>query len=232
MLFHFIAVLALGVVAALAVYVLRSWIGGRLPGYAYPIAVGAAMLTYNIWAEYTWYQRTKAQLPARIEAFESYETKSAFQPWTYLAPRINRFVAVDTASKKRNEKAPGQVLASVLLIKRFEPTIQISYLFDCPGRRMAEIGTDVRFDADTGLPENVKWTSEGTMMEALDVVCVGEETAADPAEPSQPATSAPANSDPAPEAPGQAATDATAEPGTSGESGAKTVPDESLSPAR
>jgi len=181
MLYHLIAVLSLGIVAALAVYVARHWVGGRLPGYAYPIAVGAAMLAYNVWAEYDWYHRTSALLPAHIEVVETYETSAVLQPWTYLVPRINRFVAVDLSSKRRNEKAPGLVLASMLLIKRFEPTIEITSLFDCGNNRAAEIGPGVSFSAQTGLPDNVKWDEDETRLKALEKVCKGENPGENPA---------------------------------------------------
>lgn len=170
LIYHLIAVAVVGFTAALIIFLLKKTFGINLPGYLYPIAVGAAMLSYSVWAEYTWYARTAASLPAHAKVAQSYELSSAAQPWTLLAPSINRFAVVELSTLKKNPKLPGHALVSVLLVARFENVIELPRMFDCIGQRVADIDARTAFGED-GLPVNASWSSGPENTPQLDIVC-------------------------------------------------------------
>ncbi|MEO1207562.1 MAG: hypothetical protein AAFV45_14640 [Pseudomonadota bacterium] len=171
MFYHLMAVLIIGVTALLMVYAIKytfkSW---NLPGYIYPMAIGVSMLGYNVWAEYSWYSRTAAALPAHIKVVRTYSHAFPLQPWTYLLPYTNRFAAVDLSSKRPLPKSEGLTKASLILAKRFEPTIEVAFLYDCQKRQAAEIDNALRF-TEEGLPVNAAWSSDASLTPMIEAVC-------------------------------------------------------------
>ena len=113
MFLELIAVFAAGFGAAGLVLCLNIITRGRLPKWVMPVAAGAAMIGFTIWSEYTWYPRTLLTLPEGIEVAETYEHSAFYRPWTYAKPFVNRFLAVDQATLRRNDQVEGQVMASV-----------------------------------------------------------------------------------------------------------------------
>ncbi|MEO1543406.1 MAG: hypothetical protein AAFR75_05235 [Pseudomonadota bacterium] len=170
MFFHLVAVAVIGVTAALVVYIFKNQYPRSFPGYVYPIAIGASMLVYNVWAEYSWFSRTASALPAHIKVIRSYDVHSPIQPWTYLIPYKNRFAAVDLSTKRENPKTPGYAIASLILAKRFEPTIELKQIIDCNGKRSAEIDTTTKF-GENGLPTNSVWSDEADLKPMIEAVC-------------------------------------------------------------
>lgn len=130
--------------------------GRKPPRGTLPLAAGLALVVFFIWNDYSWYQRTAGELPDEVKVARTYPSTSKLQPWTYIKPHVTRFSAVDTASLKRNDKAPGYVLADIFLIERYVPTIKTAQLYDCDGNRRTDImeGTAL---GDDGLPDNAQW---------------------------------------------------------------------------
>ncbi len=148
MLIELIATLALGSAVAGISLLLSRFSGRRLPRSFAPVAAGIAMIGFQAWSEYAWFDRTRANLPAGIEVTASYQESAAWRPWTYLFPQVTRFAAVDVAAARRHDKQPGQVMADVLLFARFAPTSSIPQLVDCAGHRRAVLVDGAQFDAD------------------------------------------------------------------------------------
>jgi hypothetical protein len=157
MLIELVATLAAGFAGGGAAMLLRRLSGGRLPGFAVPGAAGVAMLGFLIWSDYTWYGRTVETLPEHVSVFTSHASSAAWRPWTYLAPVIERFGAVDVAALRRNSDVPGQVMAEVYLFARRSPVARLPVLIDCAGNRRADIADGMAFDA-SGAVADVEWT--------------------------------------------------------------------------
>lgn len=158
MFLNLIATFSIGFCAAGIVLLLNKLSGKRLPGWLMPVAAGAAMFGYQMWNEYTWFERTEAALPNGVAVAQSYLYSNPIQPWTLLVPRVNRFVAVDVAGAQRNANAPDYALARLFLFERFTPTASRLAVFDCARPRRAPYDAGEEVTAD-GLPAESEWVA-------------------------------------------------------------------------
>ncbi len=146
----------------------------HLPRWAAPVAAGAAMLGFTVWAEYTWFDRTAGSLPEGVVVTET-ATKTAFwQPWTYARPMVHRFVALDRAATRRNDKLPTQRLTDLLLFERWAAVNAVPVVFDCAAHRRAPMVEGVEFGAD-GQIEGVVWAALDASDPTLKAACTEEE---------------------------------------------------------
>jgi Zn-dependent protease with chaperone function len=135
MFIELIATFAAGIAAAALTFATAHLSGGRLPRYAVPAVAGLAMLAYAIWSEYSWASRTASALPEGVEVVAEIRETKLWKPWTYLAPQVTRFMALDRAAVQRNPEAPGIVLTDLYLFARWTPPARLAQLVDC-GRVM------------------------------------------------------------------------------------------------
>lgn len=170
MFIHLLATLAMGAVAALAVWTIARTIGWKKPGIAYPIAVALGMLSYSIYDEYSWFTRASSALPNRLEVVRTYATSMPYQPWTYAVPRIYKFDAVDLGSPRANPKAPDVLLVRVSRITRNTSTADIGMLVDCSKLRFSEVTAATQF-GDDGVPTNPNWEPLSEYQSLQKVVC-------------------------------------------------------------
>ncbi|CCQ72683.1 hypothetical protein [Magnetospira sp. QH-2] len=154
--YHLLTVLGVTFGVVVLVWSFFKIIRRKPPRYVLPLVAGATALFYSIWDEYTWYDRTVAKLPGHIQVVESFETTGFWQPWTYYKPRINRFLALDKAQTRRNEKLPGLVMTEVILVKKLEATRIVNQLVDCRKAQFMDIAVSTSFDPD-GRPTNPEW---------------------------------------------------------------------------
>ena len=150
-----IAAIALGAGAA-GVAMLARRLAPALPRWCVPAAMGLGMIGYAIWLDYAWFGQSREALPDGFEVVVSVEDSAAWKPWTYLAPTVSRFAAVDVATAKHNAARPDLVIADIVLFQRYVKPSKVPVLVDCPGRRRADISDGVDFDAD-GVPQTDRW---------------------------------------------------------------------------
>jgi len=170
MLIELIATLALGSAAAGIALVLSRLSARKMPRSIAPVAAGIAMIAFQVWSEYAWFGRTSSALPAGIKVTEQYTQAAAWRPWTYVFPQVNRFVAVDVAAARRNERQPGHVMADVFLFTRFSPTVTVPQLVDCKAQRRADIADGVTYGQD-GEVMNPGWTNVAANDPLLVALC-------------------------------------------------------------
>lgn len=156
MLFELIATLAAGFCLAGLALTLRWLLRGRTPAWLVPAAAGLGMLSYAIWSEYTWLDRAEASLPEGVVVASHNEVRAWYRPWTYARPLSDRLIAVDRRESRRNPALPGQVLTRVLLMGRWAPTHAVAAVFDCEGKRRADLVDGVRFD-EAGALQGAQW---------------------------------------------------------------------------
>lgn len=156
MLMEFFAAIALGFGAAGVALMARRLSGGRLPRTLVPVAAGLGMLGFAIWSEYSWFDRHSGALPEGIVVTTSVRESSGWRPWTWAAPFITRYAAVNAAGARQNPNLPGMVLADVYLVSRHAPPIVVPHIVDCRAGRSAELLGEVSFD-DEGLPKDAPW---------------------------------------------------------------------------
>lgn len=158
MIWYLVGTLVLGVAAASVVMILFRALGLPAPRWLLPAAAGLAMFGFFIWTDYSWFTRTRAELPAHVIVAEGYPSSNLLQPWTYLFPRIDRFTAVDTDAIRRHPAVPDMVMAVVYFVAHWSPTILANQLYDCATPRRADVGTSLKVDAE-GRPVDPDWVA-------------------------------------------------------------------------
>ena len=153
MLIELVAAVALGFAAAGVALLARRAIPA-LPRFTVPAVAGLAMIGFGVWSEYTWYERTSATLPEGVEVASAPAESAFWRPWSYVAPLVVRFMAVDLASARRNEAAPDQVMVEVYIIARHGPRARVPVLLDCQGQRRADIADGLNLNSDGSVAES------------------------------------------------------------------------------
>lgn len=170
MFFELIATIVAGFAAAGVVMVINITLGRRLPKWLMPVAAGLAMFGVTISNEYSWFDRTTAGLPERIQVAVTVEERSWLRPWTQVQPYTKRFVAADLSAIQRNESVPEQRIASLYFFGRWSPVRQTPALFDCGGARSALLGEGVSF-AEGGAVAGADWRAMTPDDPLLKLVC-------------------------------------------------------------
>lgn len=152
MFLELIATFAAGLGAAGVVLLLNRITGGRLPGWAMPVAAGATMIGVAIWSEMTWADRTADALPDGIEVAETVTESAWWRPWTYLWPQTTRFIAVDMASIRTNPAARETRLLDLYLFARWQPVARVPQLVHCSMPGLADVT-----DASLAEPDAADW---------------------------------------------------------------------------
>ena len=112
-----LGVIAVGVGAAALLYAgmhLLRKLGWAPARWLLPAGIGLAMVAYAVWNDYAWYDRAVARLPADAQILLVGRDSQLWAPWTYLAPVVIRFAALDPAG-----------------IERRGPTLVVPQEFDC-----------------------------------------------------------------------------------------------------
>lgn len=118
--------------------------GLNLPRWLLPAAIGAAMLSYTIWNEYSWYSRVRDQLPDTVEVLETGMGGKAWRPWAFIVPMVNRFAAIDRAALQPGDG--GVQRGQVLFVERWQPTRSVTLDFDCAGERLRAVSDESASD--------------------------------------------------------------------------------------
>ncbi len=156
MFFELIGTIVAGASAALLVWALNRTLKGRLPKWLIPASAGAAMLAATISSEYSWYSRTIATMPEGMVVAQTIEETAFYRPWTYTAPFISRYVAVDQLSTRTHPDHPDQRLVDLVFYGRWTRTAKVPMLFDCASNRRADVVDGITFGED-GAVTGAQW---------------------------------------------------------------------------
>lgn len=152
---------AIGIFAACIIYIARHTLrraGRNAPRWLMPAVIGASMIGYSIWNEYSWFGRITSALPPTVEVVGTGERSAFWAPWTYLNPVTVRFMALDTRSRVESADQPGLVVAELLLVERWQRTRSVPMAFDCHAHRGADLLGGGRIAAD-GTLEGAQWAT-------------------------------------------------------------------------
>lgn len=142
----------------------------EVPRWLYPAAAGFGMIALTVYTEYSWFSNARSELPENVEIVETFTRTSTLQPWTFVAPRIDRFMAVDHSSARQNDAVENVVLVDVYLMERLNPTLLATQFIQCEtGERMLAGGA-TEFD-EGGLPAGREWTMLGLDNPLVVAVC-------------------------------------------------------------
>lgn len=160
MFLELIATFAVGLAAAGIAHLMNRLTGRRLPRWFIPVIAGITMIAFTIFNEYTWFQRTSNALPRGLVVVKSAEHKVAYRPWTYLKPYVDRFIAIDTLSLRRNENLPDKRILDLLVYGRWTPAQRIRAVFNCKTGQRADLLDGVTFNEDGSL-KGATWYDTG-----------------------------------------------------------------------
>jgi len=170
MLFSLISTLLVGAAVGVFIWAGYRTVGRKPPGYLIPMAVGASILAYTIWNEYAWFGRTLDGLPPDVQLVKSYPQSRPWAPWTYIVPRVNRFIAIDTAKTRTNPKFPAFVMVESILVQRNDAAVKIQQMVDCQSNRFTDLPTNPTFGAE-GLPTGAQWVPGGDFPDLIAAAC-------------------------------------------------------------
>ncbi|MBC2770126.1 hypothetical protein [Pusillimonas minor] len=169
----FIAMLAIAALAACIVFIIGRFMrrsGRQLQRWVMPAAIGASVIAYAVWNEYTWFSRLESALPNHIVVVGTGERSAPWAPWTYLAPVTVRFVAVDTQAIARSESRPELARTELYLIERWQPTRTVAVALDCKQQLRADLGGAANLSPD-GTLTGAQWQPANDDTALLRAVC-------------------------------------------------------------
>lgn len=173
MFLELIATFVAGFAAAGVVMTLNYLTGRRLPLWATPSAAGLGMIAMTIGLEYTWFDRTVSNLPDGLVVSEIAEVQQIYRPWTYAAPLVNQFSAVDVATMRAHPSQPDRKIADIFVMGRWRAVKSFPMMFDCTENKSALIGPNVSF-SDEGDVSGVLWADVTADNSKLAAACRGE----------------------------------------------------------
>ncbi|MEM6739806.1 MAG: hypothetical protein AAF646_06795 [Pseudomonadota bacterium] len=169
MFLELIAAFAASFAAAGLVMLLNLMTVGRLPKWLMPAAAGAALFGYAVWSEYSWYDRVAGELPRGVDVTFVNEARVMWKPWTFAAPYVNRFVALDTLSIRTNAAVPHQRVMDVYFYGRWSRRTGIEIVVDCAAGAVAPLPS-ATLD-DNGAATDAAWAPPLDGDSTLEVAC-------------------------------------------------------------
>jgi hypothetical protein len=170
MILDLLAAISAGAGLAGCVLLLRRLSGGRLPGWTIPAAIGAGIIAFSIWSEYSWFPRVRAALPSEVPVVLAPTDPSPLRPWTYIVPLTTRFVALDRTSMVTSAQNPAIRRADAMVVQRWHSTKRIPMGFDCVQGAQVTLGEGVDLASD-GMLTGAPWVPVGENDEMQKAAC-------------------------------------------------------------
>lgn len=178
MLLDLIGALAAGLgLLGLVLLVNRVLLRGRIGRWIYPATVALGMVSYTIWAEYTWAERTITAMP-QLELARESGSPAFYRPWSYVFPRTTRMIAIDRSQTRTHPDQPGLVMTRIVLIGRWEPIRAVTVVYDCRAPARADLIEGVSLNAD-GTLEGATWVPVEAEDAVLAAACAAQEGGSD-----------------------------------------------------
>lgn len=171
MTFELIGALFVALTLGLLAWALRrSWPG--LPRWIGPVAAGAGLIGTTISLEYTWFDRVSRQLPEGFLVVNEGSDTSPLRPWTYVAPLVTRFVALDGTKAARHPDQKNLLVAPVFGFARWQNPQNSLMVFDCAGNRRVPVTEGMSFN-DAGDLIGAEWVVLSAADELQQAACQG-----------------------------------------------------------
>ncbi|WBU62683.1 hypothetical protein [Paracoccus aerodenitrificans] len=107
--------------------------GRPLPTWVLPAGIGAAIIAFASWNEYSWASRIKAQLPERVDIIAEGTSRSALRPWTLLIAPTSRMALIDPDAVRQGDD--GSNIVPVILVERWKRSVTVEQGVDCANGR-------------------------------------------------------------------------------------------------
>lgn len=170
MFYEMVATLVAAFAGAGVVLLLNKLTGGRLPKWAMPVGAGLAMIGTTVANEYAWFERTKNLLPEGMNVIMQVENRSAFRPWTYVVPFVERFAAIDEQSLRTHGQKTDLRMVDIVFMGRWAAPEKMVVLADCAQSRRAPVVDGTGF-LDSGEVTGVNWLDVPASDTMLNAIC-------------------------------------------------------------
>ncbi|MEW9616239.1 hypothetical protein AB3G45_20705 [Shinella sp. S4-D37] len=171
MLYELIAAIVAGIALAGVAMALRHLSRGFLPKWLVPAAAGIGILGFSVWSEYSWFSRSLAAQPDGVVAAWHNEESAPWRPWSYIAPVVTRYTALDTRTIQRHPDFPAQVIVDLLFAARWQPGTLVKVAFDCSTHRRADLVGESVSIAESGELTGVSWRELAPDDTVLNIAC-------------------------------------------------------------
>lgn len=174
MIFHLFAVAACGFLAAGCLMLTVRCFGVKAPKFIVLLAAGIGMISYGVWEEYSWYDRNAVPMKAEgMLIVQTYGEGFPWQPWTYIYPRVTRFMAWKPQPPVKPTDA-NLKYGELHLVTRRADIVMVPQIYDCDQGLSAElVGKELAFD-ESNRPVNLRWARLLPDDPLYRVVCLGE----------------------------------------------------------
>lgn len=153
----------------LLIWALRKRYRG-IPGWLTPVAAGAGLIATAIYMEYSWFDRVARALPPEFAVVNAETAASPLRPWTYVAPLVNRFTALDRSKLARHPERSELIVAPVFGFARWENPKNTLMVFDCAENRRVPVTEGMAIDG-SGRLAGAEWLVLGTADELQQAAC-------------------------------------------------------------
>jgi hypothetical protein len=141
-----------------------------IPGWLTPVAAGLGLIVTAIYMEYSWFDRVTAALPPEFVVANADTTASPLRPWTYVAPLVDRFTALDGSKIALHPERAELIVAPVFGFARYENPQSALMVFDCAASRRVPVTEGMAIDAN-GTLTGAEWLELGTADELQQAAC-------------------------------------------------------------
>ena len=142
------------------------------PGWLVPVAAGAGMLGYAVWADYSWHQRVLLPLPADTLLVSQDISSDWWRPWTYAFPIVSGVTVAFPSEVVPHDTVPGVRFLNLHAFGRWAPQQVATVALDCDGGRGLELRPGEDFPVRAEIPEDA-WRALPAGDPVLSTICPG-----------------------------------------------------------
>ena len=157
MLLELIAAISAGFAAFGVTLLVNTLSGRRMARWAYPVAFGAGMIAFTIWAEYTWDDRATGEGTPYV-VIDRAEAWVWYRPWTWVVPQTYRLTVLDRRFTTIHARQPDLIQTRVVRLARYVPDSGFLAVIDCAAGQIAPLLEGVELMAD-GTLEGADWAA-------------------------------------------------------------------------
>lgn len=170
MFWELIATVFAGLGAAGIAMLLRKLSANRAPRWLIPAFAGAAMLGFQIYGEYSWYQYQSSRLPAGVVVVKTIQQQAVWRPWSYVYPQTLRFIAADVANASANTKNAQLKLVDLYFFERRATARRVPVVLHCDQMARADFSEQLQIPLPDA-PLNGQWQQLSADDALLSAVC-------------------------------------------------------------
>ncbi|CAM3844536.1 hypothetical protein [Rheinheimera salexigens] len=170
MIWELIATIVAGVGAAGVILLLRKLTGNAIAKWTIPSFAALAMLSFQVYSEYTWFSHQQAFLPSGVVVLHQDKNTAFWRPWSYLYPQTLGFVAADIANAEKNNINTEVQRVNLYFVQRHSAVQTSSQVVHCGYNAKAKNSQTVIIPASGATLDN-QWIALNKQDPLLQAVC-------------------------------------------------------------